>query len=155
MKVRIGTRLLALVFPYELLKPSRENPNEVRAVYCELHRIDAQGKTEAVLARTRARCSVKDNFSFEKGRKTALARALKNYGMVKQDRAIVWEAYLNRPRPKSVQPPVKIQPRESQSIEEAISNIVSNIVEFNPQQADGYREPTIHTLDFNAGEGVH
>ena len=42
-----------------------------------------------------ATCSVEDNFCREKGRKLAMLRAMKNAGIKKSERKLVWEFYRN------------------------------------------------------------
>lgn len=40
-----------------------------------------------------AKCHPNDNFEYERGRKTALTRAIKNTGFTRDQRATVWAAY--------------------------------------------------------------
>lgn len=57
----------------------------------------------SILASATVRCHPKDNFCKETGRKMALKAAIKVlHPPLKQDeRAWIWDCYLNRPRPKS------------------------------------------------------
>lgn len=45
-----------------------------------------------------AKCSIKDNFCKEKGRKEAMTRALKEIGLRASEREVVWKTYFARPR---------------------------------------------------------
>jgi len=40
-------------------------------------------------------CSKKDNFSKERGRKLAMLKAMKDAGIQKSERALIWEVYRN------------------------------------------------------------
>lgn len=136
--IKLGlNRTLGLEFPREVKEPSRQNPRLVRATWCEIHRLAADGKSEAIVARGYAQCAKKDRHSNELGRKKALARALKQYLLPKAERTIVWDTYRNRPRHVSRQP-VKVQP-----VEDAI-NMINEA--FNPVHARQAH------LDLNAGE---
>lgn len=154
IRVKLGNRTLGVTFQREFIPAliretlkgrMSEDAPQVRATYCELHRLDDNGQSEAIVARSRARCARQDNFSFEAGRKLSLARALKQYGLTRDERSRVWSIYLDRPRPVS-RPKVKVQP--------------PLILEGSPagmgagDHADGYREPAqVHAqLDLNAGE---
>lgn len=138
--IKLGlSRTLGLEFPRETREPSKENPRRVRATWCEIHRLNTDGKSEAIVARGYAQCAKKDRHSNELGRKKALARALKQYLLPKLERTQVWNAYLDRPRPISKKP-VKVQP-----VEDALSMINES---FHPVEARHAH------LDLNAGE-VH
>lgn len=148
--VKLGNRTLGITFQRELIPASAANPSHVRATWCELHRLappvtGANGKithmTEAIVARAYARCAKRDNFNLEAGRKLALTRALKSYGLTRDQRGLVWSAYLDRPRPTSkprAQAPVKVQP---------VEDAILTILEGSPSSV----RSQVH-LDLNAGE---
>lgn len=184
LRVTLSNRILGIAFQYEYEKgevlPSTGDGTQGEIVnlypkraWCELHRLAAQApdkdgkvtfKSEAIVARSGALVSHREpgGFKYDKGRKLSLTRALKQYGLTRDDREIVWRAYLDRPRPVSkpkLKASVKVQPAE-----EAIRTILEGSPNVG-QQADGYREPApritrdpvaaaIHRLDLNAGE-VH
>lgn len=147
--VKLNNRTLGVTFQRETAPADGPFPGEVRATWCELHRLDSNGKSEAIVARTRARCARSDNFNKDVGRKVSLARALKQYGLTRLDRTLVWFAYHERPRPVS-KPKATPQP-----VEEAMVNIL-DLTDNANQQADGFREinQRFVGLDLNAGE-VH
>lgn len=151
IRVKLGNRTLGITFQRETIEPSANNPRYVRATWCELHRLAPDGKTEAIVARSYAKCAKRDRFSLESGRKLALARALKQYSMKREERTIVWNTYLDRPRPvsKPKAEAVKVQPAEPVLDLDLIDG---------SQQADGFldvdRDRHIHSLDLHAGE-VH
>lgn len=164
LNIRLGTIFLGITFRYELTPGAEVGSAAIRATYCELHRLNSEGKTDAIVARTRATCAHGDTFRKEAGRKIALARALKQYGLTRVQRTSVWLAYHRRPRPVSVKP-VKVQP-----VEEAITLVNLKEVVLDPghaglnldetfpgssdQQADGFRETNraITGMDYHAGE---
>jgi hypothetical protein len=183
LRVTLSNRILGIAFQYEYEKgevlPSTGDGTQGEVVnlypkraWCELHRLAAQApdkdgkvtyKSEAIVARSGALVSQHEpgGFKYDKGRKLSLTRALKQYGLKRDDREIVWHAYLDRPRPIS-KPKVKAR---VQPVEEAMINILDLDAPMTGQQADGYREPpphitrdpvaaAIHRLDLNAGE-VH
>lgn len=49
--------------------------------------------SEEVLATGNARCHIRDNFSYNEGRKRALKRALTSSDISKEDRTEIWEDY--------------------------------------------------------------
>lgn len=65
----------------------------IRYTHCELFILSDDRLTLAKLARGTARCSPRDNFCKETGRKVALADALKKSDLKKADREIVWKWY--------------------------------------------------------------
>jgi hypothetical protein len=68
---------------------------EVRHTVCKVFEL-GPGAEATLLSQGRARCSPEDNFRKEEGRKRALTRALDPLPFDKEDRALVWTAYLNR-----------------------------------------------------------
>lgn len=127
----------------------------LRATYCNLHRLTGDGKTDAIIARSFVKADSRTNFNSEEGRKKALTRSLRQLGMLRADRTLVWAAYLGRPRPVSkpkVTDAVKVQPAE-EAIRAIMEGSAGPLAE-QPQQADGYREPNraFVGLDLNAGE---
>jgi len=73
------------------------NNESGRKTFCKLeksHRgiITNNAKTKVVGVGI-AVCSVKDNFCKEKGRKLAMLRAMKNAGIPKSERTLVWGVY--------------------------------------------------------------
>jgi hypothetical protein len=154
IRVVIGSKTFGLTFPHEYEKKEVEKSTGSgeqgkvvnlypKATYCELHQLDKEGKSERILARSRALIAskgrVKDNFSYEMGRKIALRRALKQFGLTRGERTVFWQTYHARPRPISVKKTKEVEP--AQPVE-------------GSSQGDGYFEPAraVHTLDLNAGE---
>lgn len=150
IRVNLGNRTLGITFQREVKEPSKDNPRHVRSTWCEIHRLtppvidengvvlDPGGKTEAIVARSYAQCAKRDVHRHELGRKLALARALKQYLLPKEDRARVWAAYLDRAR----------TPRAAASVRVKVQPIADG------QQADGFKESnqSILGMDLNAGE---
>uniref|UniRef100_A0A6M3LRG7 Uncharacterized protein n=1 Tax=viral metagenome TaxID=1070528 RepID=A0A6M3LRG7_9ZZZZ len=50
---------------------------------------------DTLLNRGSAFCNVNDHFVRDKGRKLSLLRAMKNAGMSKEERKVIWELYRN------------------------------------------------------------
>lgn len=150
LNIRLGTIFLGVTFRYELTPGSDADLPQIRATYCELHRLNSEGKTDAIVARTRATCAHGDTFRKEAGRKLALARALKQYGLTRVQRTSVWLAYHKRPRPVSKQK-VKVQPA-AEAV--AVVNLDETFPGSSEQQADGFRETNraITGMDYHAGE---
>jgi hypothetical protein len=65
----------------------------------------------------RARCSKKDQYCRETGRKVTLARLLKVLNFPKEERSLVWEAYRVSPIQKGGKPKWYIKEKENQSNE--------------------------------------
>lgn len=69
----------------------------LRTTRCELYDLpESHLKREVFIAMGTAKCSKLDNFEKEKGRKTALARAMKNARLHKDVRVKIWSGYFNR-----------------------------------------------------------
>lgn len=159
LRVKIGNLSLGISFQRETVLTEsttfKHSPTyEVRATYCNLHRLTVDGKTDAIIARAYAKADSRDSFNLEAGRKLALTRAMRQLPAIlnKDARTVVWGAYLDRPRPVSKpKAPVKVQPAEE---------AIKVIMEGSPSSLtmpDGFRDPVavaIHRLDLNAGE-VH
>ena len=65
-----------------------------RVTFCKL--FDANISNGKVIASGLALCAPQDTFRKEQGRKLALARAMKELGLARNDRAKVWEQYHTR-----------------------------------------------------------
>ena len=50
---------------------------------------------DTLLDRGSAFCHPKDHFSRDAGRRLSLSRAMKNAGMAKEERTVIWELYRN------------------------------------------------------------
>lgn len=169
IRVTVGNRTLGIAFQREFeiveVEKSRGDGTLTRtkqgrpiATYCEIHTLQEVEKhikgetrkiwdTLAMVARSRALIAsrgVRDVFTYEKGRKIALTRALKQYGLSREARSLVWAAYHDRPRPisKPKLPQVKIIPE----VEEGITHVDG----FKAMAPDLHRN--LHSLDLLAGE---
>jgi len=108
IKVKLPNRVLGITFSH----PYREKVELPlfydRSTVCQIFELHDDGPVEdaLLLGTGEARCSYKDNFCKEAGRKIALTRALRTedgtHYLNNEARTIVWETYLDRPRPKSV-----------------------------------------------------
>lgn len=85
---------------------------KVRVTRCDLFEIfTGPLARERPIASEIAKCSPRDNFEKERGRKIALTRAIEAAKLPKKDRSILWEAYLYRDAsPKDPTPPVSPTP---------------------------------------------
>lgn len=167
IRVNLGNRTLGITFQREYEKVEIEKSNGdgsvtltaqgfPRATFCEIHNVaqferEIEGEKRliwesvSIVARTRAliatKGKVKDNFSAEKGRKIALARALKQYGLSRDGRLLVWNAYFDRPR---VQSHLLTQaPAEPVHLSDATGHV-------DPPRNQVHA--TLHSLDLHAGE---
>lgn len=143
LRVQLPTLLLGISFQREYVNARSKKghgPNvELRSTACELHRLNAEGKSEAIIGRGYVKCDSRDSFRLEVGRKKALARALRVLQLTKANRTTVWQTYLDRPRPVSKPKPaaVKLQPQPTLQPEFVIPSV---------PDATGTSE------DFHAGE---
>jgi len=108
IRVQLPDKVIGISFAY-LSKVEAGDPNkslseylsktvldmfEVRYTNCELFLLD--NEAPMALVKGEARCSRQDNFNKAVGRKVALAKALKEINLPKQERKLIWEAYHSR-----------------------------------------------------------
>lgn len=109
IRIPVGERVLGLGFSYPILithvkdRNGKQRQIPVRGTSCKLFAVEEHDGHLKVttLAQGVASCHHKDNFCRETGRKVAIAKALKNAAFTYDQRKLIWEAWLNRPRPKN------------------------------------------------------